>query len=96
MRVWKNVVTGRQRSRAGMPRGLAAVDVPRCAAGRGPSQAGCGRQQVGAELGDPVVVVAEQHVGGSDPRSSRDGAELLEVVDHGDAGPVDVEAVAGR
>ena len=59
----------------------------------GSEPGGGGRQQVGAEPGDAVVVVAEHDVRRERAPLLRDGEELVDVVDHGDAVPVDVEAV---
>ena len=83
-RLWKNVVIGRHRISGGMPRGLAAGDVLGPRPVRARASRGGGRQQVGAELGDPVVVVADQDVAQPGPPLLAERLELVEVVDDGD------------
>ena len=76
-----------------MPRGLA----PATSSGRGPVRAEPargGRQQVRAELGDAVVVVADQDVPQPGPALVAELLELLVVVDDRDRVRVDVEPVA--
>ena len=83
MRLWKKVVIGRHRMPGGIPRGL-PPGRSRTRAGRAVSQAGGGAEQVRAELGDAVVVVADQDVAGARPALRGQLPELGEVVDHGD------------
>ena len=73
---WKNVVIGRQRMPAGIPRGLYGGN-PRRSGRSGAQPARRAPEQVEAELRDAVVVVAQQHVAqaraGAPPAAPRSG-----------------------
>ena len=90
-RVWKNVVTGSSAGAAGSRGG--SLRRRARAAGAAAQPRGGGGQQVGPELRDAVVVVAEHDVGRGAPRSSPRASSWSMSLTTATLSAVDVEAL---